>query len=267
MKRGLLSECIDKSFDDEKPGDYRSKRIGASIIGHPCEAFLAFAIRGFPEAAVKPRFKRIFRDGHRIEDFVIKDLRKAGYTVHDKDPYTGKQYAWDKNAGYLVFQADGVIEGKGIIEPMLLEVKSMNGTLFKKFKERGILVSHPKYFDQVQTGMGFSGYRKAVIIAYNKDTSEYWDEVVEFDTVRYHYLLNKGTRVLTGNVTKIGTDPTDWRCKDCPKKEVCWEEAPVVQDMRTCANTEPAVGGWNCSKGCVGKCMYWERYKPKERTP
>jgi len=263
---GVLSESIDKSFDSEKPTDYRSKRIGASIVGNPCEAFLSFTIRGFPEAQIRPRVKRIFRDGHRIEDFVIKDLRKAGYTVHDKDPYTGKQYEWDKHSGYIVFMADGVIEGCGIQEPMLLEVKSMNGNLWSRFKTRGLLVSHPKYYDQLQMGMGLSGYRKGVLIAYNKDTSEYWDQTIEYDPVRYHFLLNRATRVLMNEAQKVAKDSSDWRCKDCSKKDVCWNDAPVPMDMRTCAHAVPASGGWNCTKGCVGVCNEWERYKPKDKT-
>ncbi len=265
MRSGGLSETIDGSFDAEKPTDYRSKCIGASIVGNPCEAFLSFTIRGFPEALIPPRVKRIFRDGHRIEDFVVKDLRKAGYTVHDKDPYTGKQYKWDKHSGYIIFMADGIIEGNGIAEPMLLEVKSMNGALWTRFKTRGVLVSHPKYYDQLQMGMGLSGYRKGVLIAYNKDNSQYWDQTIEFDPVRYHFLLNRATRVLMNEAEKIGKDPTDWRCKDCSKRGVCWEDEPVVQDIRTCANAIPATGGWNCSKGCKGTCMNWERYKPKDK--
>ena len=266
MDSGGLSQGIDKSFDDEKTSDYRSKRIGASIVGNPCEAFLAFTIRGFPELLIPARIKRIFRDGHRIEDFVVKDLRKAGYTVHDKDPYTGKQYEWDKHSGYIVFMADGIIEGNGLTEPLLLEVKSMNGSLWDRFKQRGILVSHPKYYDQLQLGMGLSGYRKSVLIAYNKNTSEYWDQTVEFDPVRYHFLLNRATRVLMNEAQKVGRDATDWRCKDCSKRLACWEGAPVVEDMRTCAHATPATGGWNCELGCIGTCKNWKRYEPKERT-
>ncbi len=266
MEHGKISERIDKSFDDEKPGDYRSKRIGASSIGNPCSAFLAFAIRGFPELPTKSRFKRIFRDGHRIEDFVIKDLRKAGYTVEEKDPFTGKQYEWTKYSGYVVFMADGLIEGNGLTEKQLLEVKSMNGAMWDKFKERGVRVSHPKYYDQVQIGMGMSGYRKTVLVAYNKNTSEYWDETIDFDDVRYHFLLQRALNVLIGEPERIATDATDWRCKDCPKRDVCWNGAPVVQDIRTCANAKPADGGWNCDKGCTTSCKDWKRYEPKPRT-
>ena len=264
--RGWLSERIDKAFRDEKPNEYRSSRIGASIIGNPCEAYLAFQVRGFPEVATTPRFKRIFRDGHRIEKIVLGDLKKAGHLVNEVDPMTGKQYMWSKYDGFVVFYADGIIEGVGGEPAMLLEVKSMAGSLWDRFKTRGLQVSHPKYYDQLQLGMGMSGYRKGVLIAYNKDTSEYWDQTIEFDEIRYHFLLNRATRVLMGYAEKIATDPTDWRCKSCPKKAECWDGAPVVKDMKTCANANPGEKGFVCSKGCKGKCEDWVRFEPKPRS-
>jgi len=105
-----------------------------------------------------------------------------------------------------------------------------------------------------------------VLIAYNKDTSEYWDQTIEYDPVRYHFLLNRATRVLMNEAQKVAKDSSDWRCKDCSKKDVCWNDAPVPMDMRTCAHAVPASGGWNCTKGCVGVCNEWERYKPKDKT-
>jgi hypothetical protein len=261
---GELSGKIDEAFENEKPRDYRSSRIGASIIGNPCEAYLAFSIRGFPELDSAPRFKRIFRDGHRIEAQVVSDLKKAGYTVHETDPMTGKQYGWDKFSGYMVYYADGIIE-KSDGSSMLLEIKSMNSKLWEKFKKRGLAVSHPKYFDQLTVGMGYSGFKKAVLIAYNKDTSEYWDEVIEFDDIRYYNLIARGERVLHGSKERVADSKADWRCKGCPRKHVCWEGADVPKDKRTCAHSYPAQGGFNCSKGCKDQCEHWERFEPTTR--
>lgn len=264
MKSGTLSEGIDKAFDAERESDYRSSRIGASIVGNPCQAYLAMQIRGFPDVQTKPRFKRIFRDGHRIETAVVNDLRKAGYIVHEKDPMTGKQYMWQTYYGYVVFFADGIIEDRdGLI---LLEVKSMNGDLWDRFKNRGLAVSHPKYLAQVQLGMGLSGFRRATLIAYNKDTSEYWDQTVDYDPIQYHYLLQHAVDVLMGHSRRIGKEPTDWRCKECPKRLSCWGNAPVPEDIRTCANGFPTETGWSCKEGCVDKCKNWTRFRPEPRT-
>ena len=60
-----------KGFASEKRGEARSY-IGASMAGTECIAQLALSLRGFPDDEPDPKLKRIFRDGHRIEDEVIK---------------------------------------------------------------------------------------------------------------------------------------------------------------------------------------------------
>ena len=68
---------------------------------------------------------------------------------------------------------------------MLLEIKSMNDASFKKFKKHGAKVSHQRYYAQVQLMMylrpGDIPVRRAMLIAYNKNNSEYWDECIEAD--------------------------------------------------------------------------------------
>ena len=69
-----LAELINEAYEkqkDEKPREY----IGASIIGNDCEALIAFSLRGFPNDPIPYRLQRIFRDGHRIENDVIFDIK------------------------------------------------------------------------------------------------------------------------------------------------------------------------------------------------
>lgn len=262
---GELSNAIDAAYDEEAQSTYRSSRIGASIIGNPCEAYLAFAVRGFPEGKIDSGLKRIFRDGHTLEKAVLKDLLKAGVNVQEIDPMTGKQYCWSTHEGHVVFYADGIINTPEHT-PRLLEIKSMNDANWKKFSGRGIQVSHPKYYSQLQLGMGLSGIHSSVIIGYNKNTSEYHDQIVEFDVLYFKNLIYKAERVLRGQATKVSKDETDWRCRDCPKFAVCWKGAPVVQDMRTCAHAYPSHGGtFACSKGCSITCADYKRYEPLEK--
>jgi len=262
---GSLSSAIDTAYENEKPRDYRSSRVGASIAGNPCTAFLAMALRGFPEHPPTPRLKRIFGAGHRIEDVVVHDLKKAGYSVTEKDAFTNKQYMWEKYDGNSVYYADGIIEING--EAYLLEVKSMNDSLFNRFKDRGVKVSHRKYFDQMQIGMGYSGFPKSILIAYNKNTCEYWDELIEYNPIDYSALIINVEKAIYGQEEKVGEDPQDWRCKDCWKKDWCWGNDPLPMDMRTCQNSyiDEHTGKWECKNGCVGTCQSWIRYRPPEK--
>ena len=125
---------IDEGYGSETEQEARSY-IGASVVGNDCNAYLQFSLRGFPNDPAMPRLKRIFRDGHRIEDDVVKDLqRKARLNVIETDPMTGKQHRREWLGGHVVCNADGVIndpeEGDAI-----LEIKSMNDSSWKKFQK------------------------------------------------------------------------------------------------------------------------------------
>lgn len=266
MKSGSLTELIEKAYRDEPARPFWGKgTIGASSIGNSCEAYLALSLRGFPDEAIDPQLKRIFRDGHKIEKDVLRDLMKAGISVIAKDEFTGKQLKWTSHGGHMVFKADGVIEEEQI---KLLEIKSMNHALWTKFKGYGIKISHPHYYDQMQFGMGMSGIRECVMLAYNKDKSQYWDELIEFDPLRFSFLVQRGEVAMSGDVTRIGKDETDWRCRECPRRGACWNLRDVPKTVRTCANSYPTDGGWGCDcggndeKGCLGD---YKKFEPKER--
>jgi hypothetical protein len=266
MEDGELSAAIDVAQDTEKLKPYISKgSIGASAIGNTCDALLAFSLRGFPDVRVHAQLRRIFRDGHRIEDQVVRDIRLAGYNLMENDPMTGKQWTWRKYGLLAVFKADGLMEIDN--ETLLVEIKSMNNTLWKKFKDIGIKYSHPYYYDQMQMGMGMSGIHKCVMIAYNKDNSKYWDETVEFNPVRYGFLMHRIESAMSGPNYKVSRRAEDWRCKGCFKRDVCWNDAPVEKTIRTCRWSKAQKdGNFVCLKGlkCKG-CTEYEQWKPRGR--
>jgi hypothetical protein len=272
MKRsGDITGLIDKAFDGEVVKPYVSKgSIGASVVGNTCDALLSFALRGFPDGKVEPKMKRIFRDGHKLEDVVLKDMAKAGVHVMSNDPSTGKQWEWRRYGQLAVFKADGIIDDAG--DAILVEIKSMNGDLHDKFRRVGVRVSHPYYYDQVQMGMGFSNIKKAIVVGYNKDNSTYWDEVVNFDPLRFSFLLTRIEAAIAGHATKIGRSDVDWRCRRCFKAEVCWkpDKVSVTRTIRTCQNSvADTSGGFTCKLGidvCEPvACTFYTQWKPKER--
>lgn len=225
--------------------------IGASNVGHGCEGYLAFSVRGFPDTKPPARLARIFKLGHRIEDLVVDDLRSAGYEVWERDPLTGRQFHYEMYGGHVACNADGQIEMERGAEKVLrlLEVKSMNDANHKKFKAVGVMRSHPRYYAQMQMEMGLSGIPECLFIAYNKNTSEYATEVVAFDAFFWAALQVKIDTVLANKAKKVATDESDWRCKGCFKKEVCWSGTLPDKACRTCTNAvADRGGGWWCGK-------------------
>lgn len=262
---------IDAAYDAEPESDARGY-IGASGVGNKCDAALAFSLRGFPDTKNPARLKRIFRDGHRIENEVIRDLRKAGYFVLDRDPLTGRQWRYELAGGHIVCHTDGQIalDKKDPDSLDLLEIKSMNDALFNKFKKDGVRVSHPKYWDQMQMMMGMSGHKRCLFIAYNKDKSFYWAEVVNADPFEWGYICTRLETVWRGDAAKISDDPTGWLCTGCFKHDVCWGSVIPNADCKTCENSFPTSDGkWWCRLKKVEaneSCGDWAPYKPKEKT-
>ena len=260
-----ITDLIEKAF--AKPRDQKARQyIGASGIGQQCEASIAFSFRGYPDTPPDSRLQRIFRDGHRIEYDVVKDMRKADLHVMENDPLSGKQWRFEGYGGLVMGNADGLIELDG--ETVGLEIKSMNDNKHKEFIRKGIKGSHPSYFDQMQFKMGLSGIERFVLVAYNKNTSAYHHEYVEFDIIRYSFLTTKVERVLRNEAAKVATDESDWRCKGCFKRGACWnKDAPTERSVRTCGNSRAENDGEFKCDVCDGlHCTNWKLYEPKERA-
>lgn len=239
---------IDEGYDkakEEKARDY----IGASGVGHPCDAYQAYSLRGFPNTEPDARLKRIFRLGHILEDEVVKDLKmKANVRVWEVDGLTGRQHTYDEWNGHIVCHMDGHIElDDG--ELRVLEIKSMNDASFKKFHKHGVKHSHPRYFAQVQMMMGMSDIHETFFIAVNKNNSEYHAEIVKYDEFEFGHIKDRIQTVLNGEARKISLDQTDWRCRGCFKSEVCWEERSAPELCQTCNHSTPTPDGrWYCEK-------------------
>lgn len=273
-----ISQAIDAAYEAE-PRDRRTY-IGASTIGSDCDAFLDLCLRGFPDIPPKPRNKRIFRDGHRIEATVVADLRMAegelGFVVIDSDPRTGKQWRAEAFGGHVAAHADAKI---ALTMPRpgaaILEVKSMNRERFEKFTSDGVKSSDPKYWEQAQFLMGLMNIDLALFAIYCKDDSSYAFEWVGFDDFFFHGQMARVELVLAGMARRKSEKKTG-SCNWCSKRDGCWDlpssfSAPQ-RECRTCGHSTPdtatAGAGWHCSvfgKPCAAPCESWQRYTPRAR--
>lgn len=249
---------------DEKPRRY----IGASMIGTDCDAEVAFSLRGFPNEQPTPKLKRIFALGHALEDMVVNDLKSvARLPIFDRDPLTGRQYSFNSLGGHVVCHLDGMIETADGLN--VLEIKSMNDAMWKRFKKHGVQVSHPKYYAQLQLMMAMSELKRSVFIAYNKNTSEYHCEFVDRDSLEIDFVAEKANRALADQAHKIASDPDDWRCARCFKRSACWGLIPVEPTCARCAHAVSAeTGDWFCERHnqvAETVCDDYEQFQPKDK--
>lgn len=269
----MTAEGIVAAIDaakDRRGASAPRRYIGASMVAKPCDAFMAFSLRGFPEDPISPRLRRIFRLGNILEDEIVRDLKAAGLNVEEVDPIARKQHAWSLFGGHVKAHADGLVyesvDGADVVRG--LELKSMGSKPFGDFKANGVRRSHPVYFGQMTCMMGLSGLREFVFVAYCKDNSEYAAEIVAFDEFEWSYLRERIERVMRGEAQKIAPSPNDWRCRFCSRQGVCWNGAPVPPECATCAHAAPRADGlWHCLKHereAVTACDDWRRYEPRD---
>lgn len=260
-----VTKLIEEFWEKDDRDEARAY-IGASSVGHDCTAMLSFSHRGYPNNPPDQRLKRIFRDGHRIEYVVISDLAKAGIHVMEKDPMTGKQWRYTDFHGNSMGNADGILETED--GSAIVEIKSMNDAKWKECKKKGVRYSHPMYYAQMQYMMGLSDIQMAILVAYNKNNSDYLHEWVEYNTFYYYSLKQKVEDIINGKGKKISHDESDWRCRGCFKRSACWEGLePKNKTMRTCGNAKASTtsADWTCSKGCTDECKEWVRYIPNAK--
>jgi hypothetical protein len=258
----LIDRETDKNPRTEPPRSY----IGASSVGHPCDAYLSLCLRGFGESNLPARSRRVFTLGSKIEDLVIEDLRTAGYSVEHVDPSTGKQWRWTLYGGHVACHADGILTSS-LGERMVLECKSMNYSKFNAFRRHGLSYSHPAYVGQAQMLMGMSGLKKLLIVAYCKNDSRYGHEIIEFDEMAWQAIKFRIESVASGSSRRITHDQTKYPCTGCHKLEACWSStAKIAVECKSCAHAVPVDdGSWYCkafSMPAVSPCATWKRFQP-----
>jgi len=269
-----VTEVLDAINDGYKnePKQEARQYIGASMAGTDCIAQMALSLRGFPDTSVDPQLKRIFFAGHKIEDWVVADLKKrANLRVWEKDDMSGRQHRREWLQGHVVCNADGIVDFEDGTGRAILEVKSMNDNNFKNFVRNGVKSSHRKYYRQMTMMMAMFGIENAFFISYNKNTSEYHAELVPFDQEEWDLMYVKIQAALDGQAGRVASEPQDWRCKSCFKRESCWShEADVRPACHFCKHSYANKhGSWSCNltgEEASKTCAKYEQFRPTPKV-
>lgn len=258
--------AIDKAYES-KPKEKARSYIGASVIGNHCDAYLAYALRGYPDDPPPPKLKRIFGLGHHIEDQVVKDLKAAGLSIIERDPMTNRQFSYEGFHGHAICHTDGLVEDN-VGDVGIVEIKSMNDSNFNDFKSSGVLVSHPHYYAQMQMMMGMSKIPETLFVAYNKNTSEYHFEIVAFSAFYWASQQWRIERIMTDNdVRKTSDNIISFSCSGCFKRSVCYGLTQPKVECKSCKHAVAGTNaGWWCAlrqQDCGQPCASYEVYEAK----
>ncbi len=214
MTINKLTKLIEKhqSQIEDDVRDY----IGASSIGSDCLRQIWYQFKGVKSEGVPSKTRRTWDIGKRLEGLVVKWLLDSGVKVLTFDvTYSSKNVE--------AFQ--GHIDALVVINKRhyILEIKTAKDASFKIFVNKGLKIWNPQYYAQIQSYMGMSSLHGAYILVLNKDNSELWDELVEFDEEFYKKLEEKAIMISSAVVEppRIHYSPLYFKCKMCKFNKVC----------------------------------------------
>lgn len=211
----------------QAPRDY----LGGSRVGEPCTRKLVYEItHASKDRDFDADILRIFDAGHQFEALSIRWLRLAGFDLRDRGP-DGGQIGFVAAGGRLRGHADGVIVAGpevGISWPALWEHKALGKKSWTDLVKRGLRLSKPIYFAQVQLYMAYLDLRVALLTALNRDTLALHHEAVPFDAAEAQRLSDHAVDILraadAGELPpRIAQAADFYLCRLCPYATRCWE--------------------------------------------
>lgn len=220
---GLLSKNnpenkIDQYYEDQfKPRTH----LGLSQCGHECPRYLWLKHHGHKEPAPDGRVLRLFELGNVVEDLVVSDLEKSGYTVTDQQEPV--EFNW--NETILPGHTDGRISGlEESSKVHLLEIKSCNDKRFKLLKKEGYCKWSEMYKFQIMAYMLGLDLDRCLVVVYNKNTSELYTERVKLVKQWIIDKLEHVFDVITQDTPPNGIchSATFWKSRFCGFRDVCF---------------------------------------------
>ena len=259
----MLSTQIFEQIDEkivELETRYRN-HLGMSGIGDDDERKLWLGFRHCLNSSFEGRMLRLFNLGNRIEDQVVDDIRRTGIIAVASEDENGKQFSASLLGGHFAGSCDGILKGV-LPEPdeetiVLLEVKSANDKRFRELqKERDYGGWSETYRWQIHCYMGAMSLTHALVVVVNKNNSEIYSEIIEFDPVIWEKAQEKAKKIICSDAPPPPSrSESDWRIKNesYVYQDVYFKRRlPQSVNCRNCKNSKPVVESngavWYCSR-------------------
>lgn len=227
--------------------------LGASIIGGPCERALWYGFRWAEVRKFDGRLYRLFERGRNEEATIVQELRGIGCEVSDTDPH-GDQWGFIDIGGHFRGHMDGAVRGTPYAKKTwaVMEAKTHSLKMFKELVDKGVKVSHPTHWHQMNIYMGQFGMDRALYYAVCKDDDRIHTEWLHFDQAEYDKMMARAERVIKAAEPplRLSEDASWYQCKWCDFHPLCHGiEAPRAH-CRTCAHVTVQMDGghWQCDK-------------------
>lgn len=198
--------------------------IGCSSIGSSCDRAIWYGYKGYPQSNNTAISLVAFDIGKRLESMVMSYLSSAGLVVIGPSEFNHQLLCSDDEVPSFKGHMDGVIMNGD--EPCALEIKTAKNSRFQVFKNKGLKQWSEAYYAQLMSYMGMRGYKKGVLIALNKDSSEFHHEWIDYDEYYYNGLRHKAKIIQDADEPpeRINKSPLFVTCSRCSYKDICFKE-------------------------------------------
>jgi CRISPR/Cas system-associated exonuclease Cas4 (RecB family) len=194
----------------------------ASQLGHECLRYHVYERTRWHEKALHDvRLQMVFDMGREIEEIVLKELREAGFQIHEGQ----RAFQWPE------YKITGSIDGMIILdgEAVPLEIKSASPFAFDSINTVEDIRRHKypymrRYLAQVTLYCLLSNKDRAVILFKNKSTGALKEIWVPLDYELGETLLKRAEEI--NRHVDAGTLPDhipydEMLCGECPYAHIC----------------------------------------------
>lgn len=247
-----LPRIEDAYREDDETDSFRS-HLGASQIGKPCTRFLWHSWRWSYQRSFKPRMLRLFNRGHMEEARFLALLDMIDVQFHQ--PEDGGQERISDHGGHFGSALDGILwnvpDAPG--EWILGEFKTHNTKSFCDLVVKGVQVSKPEHYAQMQTCMARRGIYRTLYLAVNKNDDEIFGQIVDYDGPVAAAFLGRARDIIVANdpPARLSNDPSNRDCTYCDAHKICHFPSASKPPMncRTCrfAVADIPSGTWGCN--------------------
>ena len=231
-----LNGLIDRALVAQNEAQPKRTYLGGSRIGEACSRRLVYEYTHTPhdpDKAFSGQTLRIFAAGHQFEELSIRWIRAAGFELLTQRR-DGGQFGFETAGGRIKGHIDGVIvDGPdiGMPWPALFEHKALKAKSWADVVKRGVELSKPVYYAQLQLYMAYMELDVALFTCLNKDTQELHHERVDLVPHAAQALSDKAAGIIRAVEAhecpaRIAANPDFHVCRFCPFHSTCWETRP-----------------------------------------
>jgi hypothetical protein len=224
-----INDLLDVKLLERHKSQEKRDYLGASMLGDECIRKIQLQYMKH-ESDVSAQNLRTFAIGHCLEDLIAEWMILAGFDLRTKNE-NGEQFGFSVAEGKIRGHVDGVLKnGPDFCRyPCLWECKTMSNKSWNDTAKRGVLVTKPLYYAQVQLYMAYMNLDEnpCVFTALNKDTSELYHELIAFDVEAAQRYSDRAVQIIKATENNellpcVSNDSSFYRCKMCAFKNECW---------------------------------------------